>query len=105
MEFREMVMTTLYARQQKRHRLLDSVGEGKGGMIGENRTEPCILPEVKQMTSASLKDETGHSKPGLQNNPEGQGGKGSGRGVLDAEDTCAPVADSCRRIANTTTTL
>ena len=47
MEFREMVMTTLYARQQKRHRLLDSVGEGKGGMIGENRTEPCILPEVK----------------------------------------------------------
>ena len=36
MEFRKMVMTTLYARQQKTHvknRLLDSVGEGKGGMI------------------------------------------------------------------------
>ena len=37
MEFRKMVMMTLYARQQKRHRyknrLLDSVGEGKGGMI------------------------------------------------------------------------
>ena len=32
-----MVMMTLYARQQKRHRCknqtLDSVGEGEGGMI------------------------------------------------------------------------
>ena len=37
MEFRKMVMMTLYVRQQKRHRgksrLLDSVGEGEGGMI------------------------------------------------------------------------
>ena len=38
MEFRKMVMTTLYAKQKKRHRtvqyrLLDSVGEGKGGMF------------------------------------------------------------------------
>ena len=36
MEFKKMVMITLYARQQKRHRciynsLLDSVGEGAGG--------------------------------------------------------------------------
>ena len=34
---RKMVMMTLYVRQQERHdvknRLLDSVGEGKGGMI------------------------------------------------------------------------
>ena len=37
MEFRKMVMMTLYARQQRRHRCkeqtLDSVGEGEGGMI------------------------------------------------------------------------
>ena len=32
MEFRKMVTMTLYARQQK-NRLLDSVGEGQGGMI------------------------------------------------------------------------
>ena len=36
-ELRKMVMMTLYVRQQKRHRCkeqtLDSVGEGKGGMI------------------------------------------------------------------------
>ena len=37
MEFRKMVMITLYARQKRdtdvNNRLLDSVGEGKGGMI------------------------------------------------------------------------
>ena len=37
MEFRKMIMTILYARQQKRHRcknrVLDSVGEGKDGKI------------------------------------------------------------------------
>ena len=47
MEFRKMVMMTLYARQQKRHRyknrLLDSVGEGKGGMIWENDINTCII--------------------------------------------------------------
>ena len=34
------------------NRLLDSVGEGKGGMISETITETGILPYVKQMTSA-----------------------------------------------------
>ena len=37
MEFRKMVTMTLYARQQRdtdvKNRLLDSVGEGEGGMI------------------------------------------------------------------------
>ena len=66
MEFRKMVTKTLYATQQKRHRcknrLLDSVGEGEGGMIWENSIETCILPYAKQMTSASLMHEAGHSK-------------------------------------------
>ena len=48
MECLKIVTMTLYARQQNRHRykerLLDSVGEGKGGMIWENRTETCTLP-------------------------------------------------------------
>ena len=41
---------TLYARQQKRlikNRLLDSVEEGKGGMIWENSIETCMLSYVK----------------------------------------------------------
>ena len=29
-----------------KNRLLDSVGEGKGGMIWENSIETCILPYV-----------------------------------------------------------
>ena len=41
MEFRKMVTITLYAKQKKRdtdveNRLLDSVGEGEGGMFREN---------------------------------------------------------------------
>ena len=31
----------------RKKRLLDSVGEGKGGMIWENSIETCILPHVK----------------------------------------------------------
>ena len=48
-----------------KNRLLDSVVEGKGGKIRENSTETCILPYVKQMASASLMHEAGHSKPVL----------------------------------------
>ena len=44
---------------------LDSVGESEGAMIWENSTETCILPYVKQMTSASSMHEDGHSKPVL----------------------------------------
>ena len=41
MEFRKMVMITLYAKQRKRdtdvqNKLLDSVGEGEGGMFLKN---------------------------------------------------------------------
>ena len=54
-----------------KNRLLDSVGEGKGGMIWENSTETCILPYMKQITSPSLMHETGHSKQVHWDNPEG----------------------------------
>ena len=40
------------------NRLLDSVGEGKGGMIGENSIETCILSIVKQISSPGLMHET-----------------------------------------------
>ena len=33
------------------NRLLDSVGEGEGGMFQENGIETCILSRVKQITS------------------------------------------------------
>ena len=59
---------TPYIRDSKRdtdvkNRLLDSVGEGEGGMIWENSIETCVLPYVKQITSASSMHEAGHPKP------------------------------------------
>ena len=43
-------------------------------------TEACVLPYVKQMTSASSMREAGHSKPVLWDNPEGWGGREVGGG-------------------------
>ena len=41
------------------NRLLDSVGEGKGGMFQENSSiETCILSRVKQITSPGWMHET-----------------------------------------------
>ena len=51
--------------------LLDSMGEGKGGMIWENSIEACILPYVKQITSPGLMHETGCSGLMYWDNPEG----------------------------------
>ena len=56
MEFRKMVMITLYARQQRdtdvQNSLLDSVGEGEGGMIWENGIETmCIIICEKDLQS------------------------------------------------------
>ena len=56
-----MVMITLYVRQQKRDRcieqILNSVGEGKGGMIWKNGIETCILSCKKQIASlGSIQD-------------------------------------------------
>ena len=50
---------------------------------------------VKEMTSASLMHEAGHSKLVLWDNPEGYGGEGGGRRVHIEGDTCIPVANSC----------
>ena len=38
--------------------LLDSVGEGEGGMFQENSIETCILSRVKQITSPGWMPET-----------------------------------------------
>ena len=70
-----MVTITLYARQQRRHRcieqLLDSVGEGEGGMIWENGIETCILSYMKQIASPCLMRDTGCLGLVHWDNPEG----------------------------------
>ena len=40
------------------NRLLDSVGEGEGGMFRENSIKTCILSRVKQITSPGWMHET-----------------------------------------------
>jgi len=51
MEFRKMVMITLYTRQQKRHRCIEQsfglCGRGEGGMIWENGIKICIISYKK----------------------------------------------------------
>ena len=40
------------------NRLLDSVGEGEGGVFRENSIETCMLSRVKQITSPGWMHET-----------------------------------------------
>ena len=67
------------------NRLLDSVGEGEGGMIWENGTETCVLSYVKQIASPGSKDETWHSGLVHWDDPEGRDGVGGRMGVQDWE--------------------
>ena len=65
--------------------LLDSVGEGEGGMIWENSIETCILSHVKQITSPGSMRETGCSGLVHWDDPEGWDGEGGRRGGQDGE--------------------
>ena len=80
-----MVTITLYVRQQKRHRcieqLLDSVGEGEGGMIWENCSETFIISYKKRITSPGLMQDTGCLGLVHWDDPEGCCGEGGGRRV------------------------
>ena len=54
MEFRKMVMVTLYEKQQKRHRCIKQsfglCGRGRGGMIWENGIETCIIYDTNRQS-------------------------------------------------------
>ena len=85
-------------------RLLDSVGEGKGGMFQENIIKTCILSRVKQITSPGWMHETtaqiwctGKTQ---RDRVEREVGGGIGMG-----NTCKSMADSCQCMTKTTTIL
>ena len=87
------------------NRLLDSVGEGKGGMFRENSIETCILSRVKQITSPGWMHETSawgwctgmNQRDGMERDVVG--------GIW-MENTCKSMAaDSCQYMAKTTTIL
>ena len=77
--------------------LLDSVGEGEGGMIWENGIETCILPYMKQIASPGLMHDTECSGLVHWDDPEGWCREGGGRGVQDGEHvyTCGRFMLMC----------
>ena len=89
MEFRKMVMITLYARQQKRHRCTEQsfglCGRGRGWDNLIEYIETCILLYVKWITSPGSMHETGCSGLVHWDNPEGWDGEGGGMEAQDGE--------------------
>ena len=84
------------------NRLLDSVGEGKGGMFQENSIKTCILSMVKQITSPGWMHET--SAWGWCTGKTQRDGVGREvGGEIGMGNTCKSLADSC--MAKTTTIL
>ena len=86
------------------NRLLDSVGEGDGGMFQENSIETCILSRVKQITSPGWMHETSaqawYTGKTQRNQVEREMGGGIGMG-----NTCKSMADSCQCMTKPTTIL
>ena len=86
------------------NRLLDSVGEGEGGMFRESSIETCILSRVKQITSPGWMHETsaqaGCTGKTQRDRVERELGGGIGMG-----NTCKSMADSCQCMTKTTTIL
>ena len=86
------------------NRILDSVGEGEGGMFQENSIKTCILSRVKQITSPGWMHEksaqawcTGKTQ---RDRVEREVGGGIGMG-----NTCNFMADSCQCMTKPTTIL
>ena len=77
------------------NRLLDSVGEGEGGMFRENSIETCILSRVKMHETSAQAWCTGKTQ---RNQVEREVGGGIGMG-----NTCNSMADSCQCMTKTTT--
>ena len=86
------------------NRLLDSVGDGEGGMFRENSIETCISSMVKQITSPGWMHETSARAwctGKTQKDPvEREVGGGMGLG-----NTCKSMAGSCQCMTKTTTIL
>ena len=64
------------------NRLLDSVGEGEGGMFWENSIKTCKLSRVKQISSPGWRQVL---RAGALGRPRGMGKEGGGRGDQDGE--------------------
>ena len=86
------------------NRLLDSVGEGEGGMFQENSMETCILSRVKQITSPGWMHEasarTWFTGKTQRDRVEREVGGGIGMGT-----TCSSMANLCQCMTKPTAVL
>ena len=86
------------------NRLLDSVGEGEGGMFQENSIETCTLSRMKQISSPGWMHETSArawcTGKTQRDCVEREMGGGIGMG-----NTCKSMANSCQCMTKTTTIL
>ena len=103
-----MVTITLYAKQKKRHRcterLLDSMGEGEGGMFRENSIETCILFRVKQIPRPGWMHETSARTWCTGKTQRDRVEREVGGGIRMG-NTCKSMADSCQCMTKNTTIL
>ena len=65
--------------------VLDSAGEGEGGMIGENGIETCIISYEKWIANLGSMQDTGCLGLVPWDDPERWYGEGGGRGIQDWE--------------------
>ena len=82
MESKTMVLMILFAEQQWRHtenRLVDTVGQGEGGMDWDSNTETYTLPYAKQIVNGYLLYHAGSSNMVLRDNLEAWDGVGGRR--------------------------
>ena len=86
------------------NRLLDSVGEGEGGMFRENSTKTYILSIVKQITSPGWMHETS-AQTGCTRKIQGNQVEREVGGGIRMGKTCKSMTDSCQCMAKNTTIL
>ena len=86
------------------NRILDSVGEGKGGMFQETSIKTCILSSVKQIISPGWMHETS-AQTWCTGKTQRDGVEREVGGGIGMGNTYKSMADSCQCITKSTTIL
>ena len=86
------------------NRILDSVGEGEGGIFRENSIETCILSIVKEITSPGWMHETSTWAWCTGKTQRDRVEREVGGGIWMG-NTCKSMADSCQCMTKNTTIL
>ena len=107
MEFRKMLIITLYAEQKKKNTdlqnsLLDSVGEGEGGMFQENSIKTCTVSRMKQITSPGWMHETS-ARTWCTGKTQGEQVEREVGGGIGMGNTCKPMDVSFQCMTKFTT--